>query len=368
MKRTALAAVVFNAFFAIVLIASLVGPSTAFAIVTPTLNSIAHAADGKSAVFDILLDQEVTTNIIVTCSGTDGTKTSRVASKLVSNPKQYSGVCSPLSPGTEYLYQIFPETTISFVNLEGKFVTLGTKITNEIPTSPTNLRVTPGDQKATLSFDASQATSAGGAISYIPTAHWIDASGKATFQEYTEIKTTNVVLTGLANGTPYTFTVVAKNSKGKSAASTPSNVVTPVAAGTTNAGGTVAGGTTTPGTTTAGTAGTAGTATAGGTAGGTGDISIEFQIKNPLGETGDLNTFLANILKAIVLLLTPVVVIMMLYAGFLFVSAQGNAEKIGEAKKALLTTLAGAAIVLGAQGFAIILKNTVTCLAGAAGC
>ncbi len=79
-------------------------------------------------------------------------------------------------------------------------------------------------------------------------------------------------------------------------------------------------------------------------------------------------TFLQNILKGIVLLLTPIVVIMMLYAGFLFVTAQGNAEKLGEAKKALLYTMIGAAIVLGAEGFATIIKNTVTCLGGANGC
>ena len=105
-----------------------------------------------------------------------------------------------------------------------------------------------------------------------------------------------------------------------------------------------------------------------GTGGSSSDISIQFQLKNPLGATGDLNTFLQNILKAMVLLLTPVVVIMVLYSGFLFVSARGNVEKLGDAKKALLYTLIGAAIVLGAQGFATILKNTVTCLAGAAGC
>ncbi len=99
------------------------------------------------------------------------------------------------------------------------------------------------------------------------------------------------------------------------------------------------------------------------------DISIEFQLKNPLGDkTGDLNTFLQNILRAMVLLLTPVVVIMMLYSGFLFVSARGSAEELTKAKQALLYTLIGAAIVLGAEGFATILKNTVTCLAGSPGC
>ncbi len=55
---------------------------------------------------------------------------------------------------------------------------------------------------------------------------------------------------------------------------------------------------------------------------------------------------------------------MLLYSGFLFVLARGNAEKLGEAKKALMYTLIGAAIVLGAKGLATIIENTVVNLAG----
>lgn len=99
------------------------------------------------------------------------------------------------------------------------------------------------------------------------------------------------------------------------------------------------------------------------------NISISFKLKNPLGsDTADLNTFLQNILKAIVMLITPVVVIMMIYSGFLFVTARGAAEELTKAKQALLYTLIGAAIVLGAQGIATLLKNTITCIAGSPGC
>ena len=90
--------------------------------------------------------------------------------------------------------------------------------------------------------------------------------------------------------------------------------------------------------------------------------TITFQVPNPLGSTGDLNTLIANILRAVVLLLTPVVTIMLLYSGFLFVTARGNAEELTKAKQALLYTLIGAAIVLGAQGLELVVQNTVTCL------
>ncbi len=91
--------------------------------------------------------------------------------------------------------------------------------------------------------------------------------------------------------------------------------------------------------------------------------SIDFKLPNPLGSTSDLPTFISRIADAAVMLLTPVVVIMLLYTGFLFVTAHGNTEKLGEAKRALMYTLAGAALVLGAKGFSTVIKGTVTSLA-----
>ncbi len=205
------------------------------------------------------------------------------------------------------------------------------------PAAPTNVSATAGDGSATVTF-----TGASG----------FDFSTKytavATALPYPSVtsspsSSTTIVISGLTNGRTYTISVTATNSSGTSLYSTPSNPVTPKASTST-------------------------TTTTNTNPGAAQDININFQLKNPLGSTGDLNTFLENILHALVLLLTPVVVIMLLYSGFLFVSARGNAEKLGEAKKALLYTLIGAAIVLGAQGIATVLSNTVTCLAGAAGC
>ena len=97
--------------------------------------------------------------------------------------------------------------------------------------------------------------------------------------------------------------------------------------------------------------------------------TLSFQVPNPLGSnTTTLNGFLANVLDAIVLLLTPVIVIMLIYSGFLFISAQGKAEELTKAKNALIYTLIGAAIILGAKGLADVLKNTVTCLASSGPC
>lgn len=97
-------------------------------------------------------------------------------------------------------------------------------------------------------------------------------------------------------------------------------------------------------------------------------LHIPFKLNNPLKGSTDLQGFIAKVLDAVVLLLTPVVTVMLLYSGFLFVVARGNAEKLGEAKKALMYTLIGAAIVLGAKGFELVIQNTVTCLGGASNC
>ena len=185
-----------------------------------------------------------------------------------------------------------------------------------------------GNSSATVTFSPS-----GGAAQYSATSSPGNLSSPAS-------PSSPLTVSGLTNGISYTFTVTRTDATNSSLVGT-SNSVTPSAS---NTGGSNGNGTS------------------------SGDISIQFQLKNPLGATGDLNSFLQNILKAMVLLLTPVVVIMVLYSGFLFVAARGNVEKLGDAKKALLYTLIGAAIVLGAQGFATVLKNTVTCLAGAAGC
>lgn len=89
-------------------------------------------------------------------------------------------------------------------------------------------------------------------------------------------------------------------------------------------------------------------------------LSQQIQLKNPLNSnTATVPGFIKNVLSGLVLLLTPFLVIMLIYCGFLFVTAKGNAEKLGDAKKALMYTLIGAAIVLGAQGLSEIIGNTV---------
>lgn len=55
----------------------------------------------------------------------------------------------------------------------------------------------------------------------------------------------------------------------------------------------------------------------------------------------------------------PIVVLAIIYCGFLFVKAMGNPEEISKAKNALLYTVIGAALLLGCFVLANAIAGTV---------
>lgn len=85
-------------------------------------------------------------------------------------------------------------------------------------------------------------------------------------------------------------------------------------------------------------------------------------LTNPLGDTKDLSTLLTKILAGVVQIGGVVVTLMLVYCGFLFVVAQGNEEKIREARTALLWTVIGALVLLGAAALQAVIASTVTSL------
>lgn len=82
------------------------------------------------------------------------------------------------------------------------------------------------------------------------------------------------------------------------------------------------------------------------------------ELQNPL-KVDSLEEFLSEILRFIVRLGTLVVIIMIVVVGFMFVSARGNPEEIKKAREALLWTLVGAVILIGAEILANAIKATV---------
>ena len=84
---------------------------------------------------------------------------------------------------------------------------------------------------------------------------------------------------------------------------------------------------------------------------------------NPLGATGTLSGFITRILNEVVVPVGAVVVVMaIIYCGFLFVTAQGNDEKLKKAKMAFYYTIIGAAVLLGAAVISGAVENTINAL------
>lgn len=81
-------------------------------------------------------------------------------------------------------------------------------------------------------------------------------------------------------------------------------------------------------------------------------------LQNPL-RFDDLGSLLEAILEAVILIAFPVLVLFLVYAGFLFIAAQGNPEKLANARRVFIWALIGALIVLGAQAISLLIGDTV---------
>lgn len=77
---------------------------------------------------------------------------------------------------------------------------------------------------------------------------------------------------------------------------------------------------------------------------------------------GCLGAFLNAVLQFVVRIGAIVVILMLVYVGYKFVMAQGEPGKITEARQALLWTVVGALILLGAQVIALGIQATVQAL------
>jgi Na+-driven multidrug efflux pump len=81
-------------------------------------------------------------------------------------------------------------------------------------------------------------------------------------------------------------------------------------------------------------------------------------LENPL-KYDNVPELIEAIINIVVQIGVPVVGVMIIYSGFLFVSAQGNEEKLTKAKSAFLWTVIGAAIVLGAFVISRAIRATI---------
>lgn len=83
------------------------------------------------------------------------------------------------------------------------------------------------------------------------------------------------------------------------------------------------------------------------------------QLMNPLGEGSTLIGLLRDLLNAVIILMIPIVVFFIIYAGFLYVTARGNTETVTKAHRALLYAVIGGVIILGANVIIEVIQGTV---------
>ena len=81
------------------------------------------------------------------------------------------------------------------------------------------------------------------------------------------------------------------------------------------------------------------------------------EFDNPIGPD-NFAAFTDDILDVVLTIGTVLVVLAIIYAGFMFVTAQGNDEKLKKAKHTFIWVVIGAVILLGAKTLGTIICNT----------
>lgn len=84
-------------------------------------------------------------------------------------------------------------------------------------------------------------------------------------------------------------------------------------------------------------------------------------VVNPI-KSESINELIKTIIEAVVKIGMPVIVLAIIYSGFLFIKARGKPEEIKKAAETLQYTLIGAAIFLGAWAIAELIVETITSL------
>ncbi len=98
------------------------------------------------------------------------------------------------------------------------------------------------------------------------------------------------------------------------------------------------------------------------TTGSGGSTCIPITLDNPL-KSATILDIVNMVLDAAIKILGTLVVIMIIYSGFLFVTAQGAPEKIGSAKKTLMYACIGAALIIAAKLIGAAVESVIASLA-----
>lgn len=87
--------------------------------------------------------------------------------------------------------------------------------------------------------------------------------------------------------------------------------------------------------------------------------STSSSFNNPIAAFPTIADLFVAILNVMIVVSTPIVVFFIIYAGFMYVTARGNPEKIKIASKALVYGIIGGVVILGSIAIMEIIKNLV---------
>jgi len=96
----------------------------------------------------------------------------------------------------------------------------------------------------------------------------------------------------------------------------------------------------------------------GGPQGGVNNNQGSVTLVNPL-KAQTISQFLIDLIDVLLVFALPLIVLFIMYAGFLYVTAQGNPGKITTAHTALLWAVVGGVIVLGAKLIVTVIEGTI---------
>ncbi len=80
-------------------------------------------------------------------------------------------------------------------------------------------------------------------------------------------------------------------------------------------------------------------------------------VGNPL-KADSMEDLLKLIIDAAIVILMPLVILAIIYSGFMFLLAQGNEEKLKKAKLNFVWVFIGVAVLLGAKIISAVLQST----------